>query len=123
MHDHSKKMGLTCAPIVCLLLYGAIILGFTVFRSVWAATFLYHFLVVAAVLSMPAPAPVVPEPTPVKLPASSVARPDSIAGPADDPAVELPGSDVSPFELMQFWWKQANPIERKRFFEWTVEQE
>ena len=111
MHDHSKKMGLTCAPIVCLLLYGAIILGFTVFRSVWAATFLYHFLVV------------VPEPTPVKLPASSVARPDSIAGPADDPAVELPGSDVSPFELMQFWWKQANPIERKRFFEWTVEQE
>jgi len=49
--------------------------------------------------------------------------PDSVAGPADDPAVELPGSDVSPFELMQFWWKQANATERKRFFEWTVEQE
>ena len=43
-------MGLTCAPIVYLLPYGAIILGFTVFRSVWAATLLYHFLVVAAVL-------------------------------------------------------------------------
>jgi hypothetical protein len=67
----------------------------------------------AAVPSMPAP--IVPEPTPVKLPATSVARPDLVAGPADDPAVELPGSGVSPFELMQFWWKQANPTERKRF--------
>jgi len=50
MREYSKKVSPGQAAIVCLLPYGAIIFGFTVLRNAWAATVLYHLIVMAALL-------------------------------------------------------------------------
>jgi hypothetical protein len=53
---------------------------------------------------------------PVAIPAGGRDAPAAVAAEAMD-------SEVSPLELMQFWWKQASPAERKRFADWIAEQE
>jgi len=63
-----------------------------------------------------------PEAPPEKLP-PPVTAPADIRESSVDVGVGALDAEVSPLELMQFWWKRASSAERERFSEWITEPE